>query len=531
MARPSLRVIAGDLASTIVNDTVAVAEAAIDLVLPEDGNTANEDLAQPMKKVPRLNNVPRVAVIGGGVAGMSAALQLAQQGKKGVKVTLFEATSELGGKVKLHTVAGHELDAGAESMIVARPEAIELVKSVGLGRDLVEPETTKASIWRRGKLRPIPKGLVGGVPTDLQALAASELMSLQGLMRLPLDHVLNQTVIEDDVSIGDYVGARLGREAVDALIDPLIGGVYAGWPDDLSFEMTMPALFRLARQERSLLQAAQDAKNASESQSGDPDLPLFMGLKGGIGRLVAATRTKLESKNVKIRTEAVVTGLRPYESGWRLAVSAGNKVERHNFDAVILALPAPGAARLLRKPNTPASSILDGINYASVGLVTLVYDRKYVPKGLTGSGLLVPSEAGMGTKAATFVSNKWGWVDSEEDFIVRASMGRFGQSDLLQVDDTELVNLAGDELNSMTGLPTEVKAANITRWGGALPQYAVGHRGRMAKVRELLVDTPGIAVCGAAYDGVGLSACISSANIAAGQIATYVKQQKELARV
>ena len=257
---------------------------------------------------------------------------------------------------------------------------------------------------------------------------------------------------------------------------------------------------------------------------------MFMGLKVGVGRLVDAAKTKLESKNVKIRTESVVTGLRRYEDGWRLVVNNGSKVERHNFDAVILALPAPGAARLLRKQNKPASSILDGINYASVGLLTLVYDKEQVPTSLTGSGLLVPSEEGMGTKAATFVSNKWGWVDGEDDFIVRVSMGRFGQSDLLQQDDHDLLNLAGDELNTLTGLPTEVKAANITRWGGALPQYAVGHRARITKVRELLVDTPGIAVCGAAYDGVGLSATVSSANIAAGQIATYVKQQKELAR-
>lgn len=525
MSRPSLRVIAGELASTIVQDTVAVAEAALDLMLPDE-----PDPTKPVgtgNRKTKTSRSFRVAVIGGGITGLAAALSLAQDKRRGIAVTLFESTSDLGGKLKLHEVGGQQLDAGVESIVASDSEVFEFIRTVGLQRDLVDPETTQTSIWRRGKLRPMPRGLVAGVPGDLQSLAASELLSISGLVRLPMDRVLAQTVIEDDVSIGEYVGTRLGSELVDALVDPLVASVHGSWPADLSFEMAAPELFRLARHERSLLQATQDLGRSSEEIKTSPIGPPYVGIRGGVARLATATQEKLVAKGVDIRTDSVVTALRQTETGWRLLVQKGAKVDRQNFDAVIVALPAPNAARLLRKQNTPASSILDGINYASVGLITLVFDKSQIPRSLSGSGFLVPAEAGMGIREATFLSNKWSWIDSKDDFVVRVSMGRFGQGDLLQQDDHDLINLAGDELNQLTGLPTEVKAANITRWTNALPQYAVGHRNRIKKVRELLSDTPGVAVCGAAYDGMDIGSCIVSGQAAAVETMSYLKGSRE----
>lgn len=485
------------------------------------------------KKPPkRTNQRPKVAIIGGGIAGLAAAYSLANADKNRSNITIFESTDVLGGKLQLHEVGGHQLDAGAESVLAARPEALELLRQVGLGSDLIEPSSAQASIWRGGKLRTIPKGLVGGVPTDLQALAASDIVSLPGLLRIPLDHVIPQTVIEDDVSVGEYVGARLGREVVDALVEPLVGGTYAGWSDDLSMEMTLPALYRLARHERSLIEAAHQAQRAGVAPSGTRSGPVNVGVRGGLARLVGAIEKKLKSKQVKIKLGTTVTSVKQQDDGWRIQGSKGSRVQRFDFDAVVLAVPAPAASKILNKANARAASILERFEYSSLAIVTLIYDRSRVPDDLVGSGFLVPPDEGFMINSGTFISKKWDATErQDDDFIVRVSMGRFGQSELLQESDDDLTGIAIDELNALVGLPRAVKDAKVVRWGGALPQYMVGHRSRVTKIRELLIDTPGLVICGSAYDGVGVAACVGSGNIAAGQVTTYLKDKKAVANV
>ncbi len=535
--RPSLRLIAGELVANLAQDVEDVAELALGTRRPRVPRiaTPTHEVSEPQK--PRT----RIAIIGGGIAGLSAAWSLVRDRGFDGDVVIYESGTEVGGKLRLTEIEGITVDAGAEAMLAVRPEAIALARAVGLGSSVVHPVTSQASLVARGQLRPIPPGLISGIPTDLHALAASDIMSIPGLLRIPLDHLLPKTSIDGDVSIGDYVATRLGQEVVDRLVEPMLGGVYAGRSEELSLEMTVPALFRLARRDRSLLAAAREARATGAAPSGARRGPVFAGLAGGVGRLPIALADRLRRKAVNIETSTTVTGLRRTQLGWRLLVNSGGATERVNVDAVILAVPAPAAAKLLRHANPLAAATLDTVAYASVAIATLLYQPTSVPASVQGSGFLVPPCEGFEIKASTFSSRKWAWIarsgaagkrtkGRRDSFIVvRTSLGRYGEPEALRREDSELAGVAARELNTIAGLPLRPVASQVTRWGGALPQYTVGHRGRMANVREVLVDTPGLTVCGAAYDGVGIPACIGSAQFAAGQVTAYLKERGQWA--
>lgn len=530
--RPSLRLIAGDLVNSadqllgkISRDVETLAEAAA-INLPRSPRP-DDDGVPAEGQVPRKR---RIVIIGGGIAGLTAAWTLVQERGFDSEVVIFESSGQLGGKLRLIEVEGQTLDGGAESLLALRPEATGLAKSIGLADDIVNPAITRASVLSYGQLRPLPDGLISGIPTDLRALAVSELLSAPGLLRVPLDHVLARTPIDGDISIGEYVGARLGREVVDRLVEPMLGGVYAGRADLLSLDMAMPALFRNAQRERSLLTAARETRAAGAPAAGASRGPVFAGINGGVGRIPIKLAEQLAARGVVLETGVTVVGLRS-EPGdaWRLLVSNGGQTQRVTADAVILAVPAPAAAKLLRGANPQVSKLLDTVSYASVALATLLYRPEQISSAVAGSGFLVPPIEGHSIKAATFSSRKWAWTKAQPLFAARASFGRYGEPQVLQRDDAELAGLAASELHLLAGLPRTPVAFQVTRWGGSLPQYAVGHRGRMARARELLADTPGLSVCGAAYDGVGIAACIGSAQFAAGQAAAHLTERGQWA--
>ena len=532
--RPNLRLIAGDLVSSIANDVEAVATEIVKT--GRRGRISRPETSIDDVEVPAPHRT-RIAVIGGGIAGLSAAWSLIKDREIDADVVVYEADAAVGGKVKLGQLEGVPIDTGAESMLAVRPEALALARSVGLAAAIVNPSTSQAAIVARGQLKPLPAGLISGIPTDLRALAVSEVLSVGGLLRIPMDHLLPRTTIDGDVSVGDFVATRLGREVVDRLVEPMLSGVYAGRADELSLDMVVPVLFRLAKRERSLLSAAKEARKTGAAPTGARRGPVFAGISGGVGRLPVAVADRLRRRGVAIETGTTVTGLRQAADGWRLLTNKAGKAEPVTVDAVILAVPAPAAAKLLRRANPAAASILDTIAYASVALTTFLYDTDSVPSTLAGSGFLVPPIERFAVKAATYSSRKWAWVARAGAggaqgkgkrpgyVVIRASLGRYGEPGALQRDDDELAALAARELHTIAGLPADPLAFQVKRWGGALPQYTVGHRARVTEVREVLIDTPGLSVCGAAYDGVGIAACVGSARFAAGQIAAYVAER------
>ncbi|MEU6011953.1 protoporphyrinogen oxidase [Streptomyces sp. NPDC047453] len=460
-----------------------------------------------------------VVVIGAGIAGLAAAHRLLQ---RGARVTVLEAAERLGGKLLPGEIAGVRVDLGAESMLARRPEAVTLARETGLAGHLQPPATASASIWTRDALRPMPKGHVMGVPGTASALAG--VLSEEGLARIGRDNELPRTEVGDDVAVGEYVAARLGREVVDRLVEPLLGGVYAGDAYRISMRSAVPQLFRAAQTHDSLLEGVREiqAAAAAAQQTG----PVFMGVEGGVGRLPLAVAESVRARGGEILTGTPVTELRRQDrTSWRVA--AGDRVL--HADAVVVAVPAPAAAGLLRAESPEAAAELRAVEYASMALITLAYRRAgtALPEG---SGFLVPPVDGRTIKASTFASQKWGWIAEENPDVVvlRTSVGRYGETEILQREDADLVEVSRHDLREATGLDAAPLETRVTRWTDGLPQYPVGHHARVARIREHVGKLPGLAVCGAVYDGVGIPACVASAYAAVDQLEGDLRAVREL---
>lgn len=415
------------------------------------------------------------------MAGLSTASALAGR----AEVTVFESAERVGGKLSLGPVG---VDEGAESFLARRPEGLAAARSAGV--ELAAPGTTSASIWLPGGLRPLPPGTLLGVPTDLRA--AADVLGVRGTARAALDRVLPRSPMPDDPAVGAFVRARVGDAVVDRLVDPLLGGVYAGSADGLSLRVTVPQLVPALR-ERSLLAAARRLRPTPAPDAG----PVFQTPLDGMGAFAAALARQSGAEIV------LGTPVRTVESqgdGWRVDGAA--------FDAVVLALPAAPTAKLL----APLGIEAPEVPYASVAIATLVF-----PSGTelpAGSGLLVPPSSGRAMKAATFLSQKWPHLAPRADGpIVRISAGRYGDVRDLQRPDVELIGVLAADFSAATGVLARPVESSLRRWGGGLPQYRPGHLDRVAALRRALPR--GLAVAGAAWDGVGVPAVLRSGSLAA----------------
>lgn len=431
------------------------------------------------------------------MAGLAAACAL----RDVADVVVLESSSRVGGKVRVSEVGGVAVDEGADSLLRRVPFGVDLAAAAGLGEALVSPASGEAFIRSRGRLHPLPTGTVMGVPGDLVSLARSEVLSSLALARVPFDLVSAGSPTTEDVSVGALVTARLGREVVERLVDPLLGGVYAGRADQLSLFATLPQLAATLTRHRSLILATRDARISTG------DGPVFAGLPGGLGRLPAAVAA---ASGAEIRTGTTVRALQRTPGGWRLTTGSSAEPSYSEVSAVVLALPAAPAARLLRDVAPAAAAEVGEIDYASVAIVTLVLDG---PTPGRGSGYLVPAVEGLTTKAVTFTSRKW---DTDGPAVVRASVGRYGDEVELQREDSELVRIVLRELEDVVGPVGRLLDSRVSRWGGGLPQYAVGHLDRVRRIKAGL--PPGLAVAGAAYDGVGVPAVIRSGQEAAAVV-------------
>lgn len=430
---------------------------------------------------------------------------------------MLEGAADVGGKLRVSDVGGLPVDEGAESLLARRPEGVGLLRDLGLAEEVVHPAVAAAGVWSRGKLHPLPPTVLG-LPTDLTALGRSGLLTARELARLPLDTVLPRTPVDGFTTVGHYVTERLGRPVVDRLVEPLLGGVYAGSADHLSLDAVLPQLAGPVRAERSALAAAQLA--AASGGTGATG-PAFASLRGGLGRLPGLLVT---ASGARVRTGATVRSLERTPAGWRLVLGPTTAPEALVVDGVVLAAPAAPAARLLRGIAPHAADDLAGIGYASVAIVTLVYPRSGFHALPAGSGYLVPPVEGRLVKGVTITSQKWGWYaeQSPDLVVVRLSIGRYGEARDLARTDSELAGAAAAELALTAGLTGPPVGVRVTRWGGGLPQYGPGHVARVARIRGAVAQLPGLAVCGAAYDGVGVPACIASGRAAADRVAAAV---------
>lgn len=438
-----------------------------------------------------------VLVIGGGISGLAAAWALRDL----ASVTVLEASDQVGGKVRAGSVAGVPVDEGAEMVLARRPEAVDLIRAVGLGDDLVYPRTTAAEVLIDGRLHPLPGGTLLGVPTDPAALVG--IVDTADLARIEAEPLGSYQPLVDDVAVGPLVRSRLGDAVADRLVDPLLGGVYAGRSDRLSLQATVPGLAAELAQDGSLVRSARRAAQAARGGEG----PVFASIHGGLGRLPLAIAS---ASGAIVRTGTTARELQRTATGWRVITGPTTTPVAFDADAVVIAVPAPAAARLLA-PHV-AIEELAGVELASTALVTWAFARCSLPMA---SGVLVPAGERRFVKAITWSSQKWGHLDGDVT-LVRASVGRAGEVADLQRSDDELAALALEDVRALGGPVGDPLDWRVTRWGGGLPQYAPGHLSVVSRLRAGL--PVGLAVCGAVYDGVGVPACIASGYAAAEQI-------------
>jgi len=450
----------------------------------------------------------RVVVVGGGISGLVAARKLAHLG---FDVILAEAGRAWGGKIASTLLDGVRVDTGAEALVARRPEALALIDSVGLSDRRVHPSDAKPDLLVGGRLHPMPRS-VSGVPTDLDQLGG--LLSREGLSRARAEPK-DSAGPAGDVAIGRLVDKHLGPEVTDKVVEPVVGGVYAGHSRDLSLAALSLPLYLKASTGGSLVDHALAIANAA------PPGPVFVGLHGGVSTLVDGLIHQLTESGAVLRRETTVRELVPSRHGYELTWTSAGGEGRLTTDAVVIATPWPVAARLLATEPHLARE-LAGVPYASMAIITMVV------RGMraNSSGLLAPPAELPSVKAMTYSSTKWPWLADQTSAawgngtsVVRASVGRLGEEHLLQVDDRSLVARTFAEAQTTPDWRQAVLVAgHVQRWGGALPQYQLGHRELVARVREQVAAVRGVALCGAALDGIGVAACIGSGTEAARKI-------------
>lgn len=450
-----------------------------------------------------------VAVVGGGITGLAAAHQLIGAG---LSVTVLEASPRWGGKLSPLWLDGVRLDAGAESILARRPEGLALLADLGLGDQVVHPTAARPALLVGGELRRMPRSYLG-VPANLGEL--QELLSAEGYVRASAEPGLPAPGLVHDVAIGRVVDDRFGPEVTDRLLEPLLGGVYAGHARELSFQAVAPELYWRFWKGGSLLH------HAAALSPPDDTRPVFAGLAGGVSTVVDVLVADLARRGADLAARTTVRSLARDRDRFRLTCGPVAARKTIMADAVLLAAPAPSSGRLMAGLASVGRDLAE-LASASVAVVTLVV------RGLAehGSGVLVPPSELPTVKALTYSGSKWAWVADQaaqvwgsRTEVVRVSVGRHREAAVLQLDDDALLRRTFAEAARIPGWErAELVTGAVTRWGGGLPQYRVGHRGLVYQVRQSLQSVPGLAVAGAAYDGIGIAACLGSAAAAVDKL-------------
>ena len=445
----------------------------------------------------------RVVVLGGGIAGLAAAYRL-ERLRDDAEVVLVERTDRLGGKIETERIGAFVVEHAPDSFLSRKERGVGLCAELGLAGDLVgrRAEFERTFVRRGSDLLPLPAGLTGTIPTDLDELEGSALLTQAGRERLAREPEVPLAGDPGDESIASFFTRRLGREAYESLVEPLTSGIYGG-DDLLSLEATFPQLRTLEREHGSLIHGLAARRPASSG------LPAFVSLRTGMEMLVSALAARLERARIVTGLEA--RRVEDFGRGYRVALADGSLVEA---DGLVVALPAFAAADVLETLDDELAALHAEIPYGSSAIVTLAFRARDVERPVDGYGYLVPRVEGSDVLACTWTSRKWPDRAPEDTHLVRLYAGRFGGRDPTTEPDAGIVALALDELSSV-GVDGQPLLTRVRRWPRGMPQYVLGHPERLERIDELLGRHPGLALAGAAYRGVGIPDCIRSGEDAA----------------
>ncbi len=446
----------------------------------------------------------KVTVVGGGIAGLAAARQL-ESLVPHAEIVLLEATDRIGGVLRTEHVDGFLVEGGPDSFLSRKPRGIGLCEELGQGGELIarRPENARSFVRVGRELHPLPEGLTGLIPTNLDALEVSTLLSAEGKRRIAAEADIPPAPPGGDESIASFVSRRLGREAYERLVEPLTTGIYGGDGDQLSLQATFPQLRALELEHGSLLRGLGAEAPAEASP------PPFLGLRSGMETLVRAVVDDL--LRTSVRREARTVMVRAVAGGYAVEVEDGQSVQA---DGIVLATPAFVSAKLVSELDPELSRALAEIPYAGSAIVTLGYHRENVAHPLDGYGYVVPRSEGSHVLACTWTSSKWEGRAPEDRVLLRVFVGRFD----LESDEV-LVSLALEEVG-LIGIDAEPVLTRIHRWPRGMPQYVLGHLERLERIDAAIERHPGLALAGAAYRGVGIPDCIDSGEEAARSLAS-----------
>jgi protoporphyrinogen/coproporphyrinogen III oxidase len=459
----------------------------------------------------------RIAIIGGGISGLTAALALEPPRRAGaVEYVLYESSPQLGGVLRTEHIDNCIVEAGPDSFITEKPWAADLCRTLGLGDQLIASNDAdrKTYILVRDRLIPMPDGLMFMVPTKILPTGFSPLFSWTTKLRMVQELLHPPRAANRDESVASFVDRHYGAEMVDRLADPLLSGVYGGEAASLSVRAVLPRFAEMERTHGSLGRAMLAARKKMPRPANRPAPPLFTSLKNGMQQLVEALVPRLNAASLIPNTP--VQSIQPESGGWSL--SAGSKSDR--FNAVILALPALAAAKLLSTSSPELSAELAAIGYSSSITVGLGYDRAVRQLLPPGFGFLVPRREGKRLLAATFVHNKFPHRAPKDRALLRCFFAGSSAENVWQLSDDAIIAIVRTELQQIVGLRATPLFARVYKWKSAMAQYGVGHLDRIERIERLRQQLPGLALAGNGYRGIGVPDCVRSGHDAAKQVLT-----------
>lgn len=445
----------------------------------------------------------KVAVIGGGISGLTSALTLQDRGHA---VTVLESRHRLGGVICSNREDGILFEGGPDSVLSAKPATIQLLERLGMTERIISTRTDGGGtfILRDGNLVPLPQGLSMMVPVDVREIARTRLLSPAGKIRMALEYFVPPRKDEADESIGDFVRRRLGREALEFLAEPLLSGIYAGDVDQLSLAATFPRLRDAEREHGGVIRSVRASRNKQHSsQRPTSSYSPFVSLADGMGELIAGLRVALGSSD--IRTGTTVSSIERDETRYILTFGGGH---REIFDAVVLAVPTPAAAYLLDPLHQDLSSILWEIHCVSPVTVSIAFDERDLDCQVAGRGFVIPRVESRALTAVTWSSNKFDGRAPDGIALLKAHLGKAARTTAIEQLDDRVLGMVLDELTSILGITAAPIAWRVYRWKHGLPQYTIGHQQRVSRISTITAKLPRLILVGSAFQGIGIPDCI-----------------------